>query len=496
MNRDADTERKTGGSAENAREEAFDSPDIDNMESDFGDIDLSGMEFGALDFGDLGSGKDGRSPGAGAGGAESEAAAELSGKPKETTDGKPQEENPQGPEAATDDSGKDRESKAEEAGKSGEPETAETGKSGEPKAAEAGKGEVPKVAEAGKNNAPKAEETGKNKDPETAEAKKDKEPKAKGTSKSKGPKETDDDSDMKIRVRKKKKRASSGSGDEPENRERESSGKEAGNKKRKKKKPEPLPDPDDYDDYDEDDDEELEEERESNKRWLIFLLVSSLIAAAVLGIYYGCTVRSVTVKGNKLYTSEQIADFVISDDTQLRHNTAFLTLLYHTPFAPRIPFVEKVDVMPTSYDAIEITVTDKELDAYIPYGGRNLYFNADGIVMENSPLTVKGVTYVTGITLNSAEIGMPLSSENSAGLFLVLDALQILRKYEIKAESIVLTQKGSITMFMDDIIVILGRSDFELKIAKIAQLRPYLEGRKGTIDLTNYSSSDQNIILK
>ena len=452
MNRDADTERKTGGSAENAREEAFDSPDIDNMESDFGDIDLSGMEFGALDFGDLGSGKDGRSPGAGAGGAESEAAAELSGKPKETTDGKPQEENPQGPEAATDDSGEDSESKAEEAGKSGEPKT--------------------------------------------AEAKKDKEPKAKGTSKSKGPKETDDDSDMKIRVRKKKKRASSGSGDEPENRERESSGKEAGNKKRKKKKPETLPDPDDYDDYDEDDDEELEEERESNKRWLIFLLVSSLIAAAVLGIYYGCTVRSVTVKGNKLYTSEQIADFVISDDTQLRHNTAFLTLLYHTPFAPRIPFVEKVDVMPTSYDAIEITVTDKELDAYIPYGGRNLYFNADGIVVENSPLTVKGVTYVTGITLNSAEIGMPLSSENSAGLFLVLDALQILRKYEIKAESIVLTQKGSITMFMDDIIVILGRSDFELKIAKIAQLRPYLEGRKGTIDLTNYSSSDQNIILK
>ena len=145
---------------------------------------------------------------------------------------------------------------------------------------------------------------------------------------------------------------------------------------------------------------------------------------------------------------------------------------------------------------LDVYRTDKELDAYIPYGGRNLYFNADGIVVENSPLTVKGVTYVTGITLNSAEIGMPLSSENSAGLFLVLDALQILRKYEIKAERIVLTQKGSITMFMDDIIVILGRSDFELKIAKIAQLRPYLEGRKGTIDLTTYSSSDQNIILK
>lgn len=257
-------------------------------------------------------------------------------------------------------------------------------------------------------------------------------------------------------------------------------------------------DEDDYDeeDYDDLDEEELEEERRSQKIWLTFLLVSFLLVGVVGGVFYGCTVKNVYVKGNTLYTSEEIARQVISDESQLRHNTVFLTLLYHTPLAPKIPFVEKVDVRPDSYDTITITVKDKKLAGYIPYGGRNIYFSADGITLENSPITVKGVTYVTGITLNEAEVGFPLSSENPEGLALVLEALKILRKYEIKPESVVLTQNGSVTMFIGDVKVILGRSDYELKIAKIAQILPYLEGRKGTIDLTNYTSSDQNIILK
>lgn len=284
-------------------------------------------------------------------------------------------------------------------------------------------------------------------------------------------------------------------------------------RRKRKKRPAPaskgraaasaIEDEDDYgeadydeDDYDDPDEEEIEEERRSQKIWLAFLLVSLIVFGLIGGVFYGCTVKNVYVKGNTLYTSEEIAERVISDDSQLRHNTVFLTLLYHTPFAPKIPFEEKVEVTPNSYDTITITVKDKKLAGYIPYGGRNIYFSADGITLENSPLTVKGVTYVTGVTLNEAEIGMPLSAENPEGFALILNALKILRKYEIESESLVLTQSGSVTMFLGDVRVILGRSDYELKIAKIAQILPYLEGRKGTIDLTNYTSSDQNIILK
>ena len=227
--------------------------------------------------------------------------------------------------------------------------------------------------------------------------------------------------------------------------------------------------------YDDPEDEESEEEGGMGLN--LFTLFVLLIAAAITIVYYTCTVKTVKVTGNHLYTSEEIAAMVISDDTQLRHNTVFLTALYMTPKAPRIPFEESVSVSLES-------------------AGKYLYFSADGIVLENSPLLVKNATFVTGLNITGAERGMKMTSDDEGGLSMVLEVLQILRKYQIEAESVVLAESGGVVMYMDDIKVMLGRSGYELKISKIAQLLPYLEGRSGVIDLTNYTSADQNIILK
>ena len=257
---------------------------------------------------------------------------------------------------------------------------------------------------------------------------------------------------------------------------------------------EPKKDPDD--DEDDDDDEDPDESDEGGRGLNLFTLIILLIAIGVTAIYYTCTVRTVHVSGNSLYTSEEIARYVISDDTQLRHNSVFLTALYLTPLAPKIPFEEHVSVALESYDTIRITVKDMELTAFVPYGGKNLYFSENGVVQEISPLTVKGTTFVTGLTIMKAEKGKEIESENSTGLESVLDVLQILSKYEMKADCIVLGKTGNVTFYLGRVKIQLGRNDFDLKISKIAQIYPYLQGRKGTIDMTNYSSSDENIILK
>ena len=253
------------------------------------------------------------------------------------------------------------------------------------------------------------------------------------------------------------------------------------------------------DDYDEDDYDEDPDDDDTDERGMglnLFTLFVLLFAAAITAIYFTCTVRTVHVKGNNLYTSEEIAERVISDDSQLMHNSVYLTLLYMTPKAPRIPFEESVKVSLNAYDTITITVKDMDIAGFIPYAGKNLYFSADGIVLENSPLTVKDATFVTGLSVTGAEIGTKMTSDDEVGLGMVLEVLQILRKFEIKTDCVVLTASRSAVMYMDDIKVILGRSNFELKISKISQILPYLEGRSGTIDMTNYTSSDQNIILK
>ena len=249
---------------------------------------------------------------------------------------------------------------------------------------------------------------------------------------------------------------------------------------------------DDPDEYDEDDDSEEEGSLGLN----LFTILVMLIAAAITAVYFTCNVKTVRVTGSTLYTSREIAEQVISDDTQLRHNSVFLAALYMTPWAPKIPFVESVRVSLDSPDSITITVRDMDIAGYIPYAGKNLYFSADGIVLENSPLTIRNAAFVTGLSITKGEIGSRMEAENAAGLDLVLSALEILRKYELHTESIYLGKTGGVTMYLDQIKVQLGRTDFELKISKIAQIYPYLEGRSGTINMTNYSSSDENIILK
>ena len=226
------------------------------------------------------------------------------------------------------------------------------------------------------------------------------------------------------------------------------------------------------------------------------VFVSAAVPAVFFGLGFGCTVRKVYVRGNSLYTSEEIAEKVISDDSLLRHNTAFLTVLYMTPFAPQIPFEESVKVTPVSYDEIRITVKDMEVGGFIPYTGRNLYFSSDGIIQEITPLVLKNATFVTGISVTEAEKGQKMAADNETGLAMVLEVLQTLKKYDLKADCTALTKAGNIAIYFDEIKVQLGKTDFELKISKISQIYPYLEGRSGTIDLTNYTSADENIILK
>lgn len=261
---------------------------------------------------------------------------------------------------------------------------------------------------------------------------------------------------------------------------------------------EDFEDVDDFDDedFEEEDDEDEEEEAGSLKSWLLFLLVSMTVAVVFSGLYFGCTVKKVHVSGNGLYTSEEIAEKVISDDSQLRHNTAFLTALYMSPFAPSIPFEKSVKVTPVSYDEIKITVEDMDIAGFIPYTGRNLYFSADGTILEISPLIVKNATFVTGISVTSAEKGSKMTADSEEGLRMILEVLQLLRKYQMRVDSVVLTRSGNMILYFDKIKVQMGKSDFELKISKIAQILPYLEGRSGTINLTNYTSADENIILK
>ncbi len=242
-----------------------------------------------------------------------------------------------------------------------------------------------------------------------------------------------------------------------------------------------------------------DEDEEEEKLFTPLRIVAFLVAALILlgtAVYYGCEIHTVEVTGNTYYAAREIKDYVIDSNTMMKHNSIYLPIMRILPFQKKIPFVEKVKVETTGLHSVKITVTEKKIDAYLPTQDGNLYITSDGVVQEVSPLTVKGITYIGGMKAATGTVGKKITSEEEGKVVLLLDVLQCLKKYEVGVEGINVERKGDISIYFGGIRVELGRSDYELKISKVAQLVPHLEGRSGTIDLSNYSSSDENIVLK
>ncbi len=241
--------------------------------------------------------------------------------------------------------------------------------------------------------------------------------------------------------------------------------------------------------------ESSEDEREGITPFRIAISILAVLILVLTAAFYTCDIRTVEVLGNTLYTADEIKDLVINDDSMVKHNSLYLPIYNLLPIREQIPFVKGVKVETTGLHSVRITVSEKDFDAYIPYEDNYLYITYDGIVQEISPYTVIGTTYVGGLDVTEGITGKKIVAEDGR-LVLLLDALSCLRKYEVSVDGINIESKGDISIYFDEIRVELGRSDYELKISKVAQLIPYLEGRSGTIDMSSYSSSGENIILK
>ena len=64
-------------------------------------------------------------------------------------------------------------------------------------------------------------------------------------------------------------------------------------------------------------------------------------------------------------------------------------------------------------------------------------------------------------------------------------------------DSVDFDKDGNIILYSGDIKTLLGDgTDLEDRIANYVNVMPALEGMKGTLDLTNYSSSDDTTIFR
>ena len=218
---------------------------------------------------------------------------------------------------------------------------------------------------------------------------------------------------------------------------------------------------------------------------VLFLILAAL-AAGYMYIVNNYTVTTIYVEGNVHYTNEEIIDMVM--DGRFGDNSLFLSMKYKDKGVEDIPFIQAMDVTIESEDTIRITVYEKALAGYVSYLGQYVYFDKDGIVVETSTEETEGIPQVTGLQFDHVILHEALPVEKPEVFSEVLNITQQLDKYSMHADRIYFDSNYQITLVFGDAKVALGNDDYiDEKIMKLQYILPDLSGKKGTLDMREYS---------
>lgn len=237
--------------------------------------------------------------------------------------------------------------------------------------------------------------------------------------------------------------------------------------------------------------EKIEKLRFGRKKRLAILLTILLVLLVLLFAGYeyiirNYTVTTVYVEGNIHYTNEEIMDMVMGG--RYGHNSLFLSMKYRDKGVENIPFIETMDVTIQSRDTIRITVYEKALAGYVSYLGLYVYFDKDGIVVETSQDPTPGIPQVTGLQFDHVVLHEKLPVENEDIFNEILNLTQLLAKYSLTVDKIYFDSDYEVTLVFGEARVALGDStNLEEKIMKLQYILPSLEGKKGVLNMREYT---------
>ena len=219
---------------------------------------------------------------------------------------------------------------------------------------------------------------------------------------------------------------------------------------------------------------------------VICIVAIAALSGAAYYLLHHYHVERVYVSGNTQYSDEEIKAYVMNGP--LSDNSLYLSWRYRNRSAPEIPFVEKLDVEALDPQTVRIRVYEKALAGYIDYVGQYVYFSRDGIVVEVSKNRIAGIPEVRGLSFDQIVLYEELKTENSAIFEQILNTTQLLGKYNLSADKIYFDKNYNMTLFFGNVRVVIGQNAYiDEKIANLQFIIPHLEGRSGTIDMTDYT---------
>lgn len=229
---------------------------------------------------------------------------------------------------------------------------------------------------------------------------------------------------------------------------------------------------------------------------LVFLIIAAILFGVFLYLRKEFSLDKVTVSGCSYYTEEEIKEKIVSG--VFSGNTLWIYVVNNIR-EPSIPFVEKIDFDMVNHHEILITVYEKSMIACIPYMNEYLYFDKDGIIIENSQKKMDYVPVIEGIQFSSMNLHEKLSVEDDEIFDTILNLSQLLKQYKIKTKSLYFNYKSEVILYSGDIKVLLGKGTrYDEKIAELSNVIKKAKNRnlKGTLDMRDFEAGQSEIIFK
>lgn len=243
--------------------------------------------------------------------------------------------------------------------------------------------------------------------------------------------------------------------------------------------------------------EEMEEKAKKRKKkkgfgyyLYAFMVLFLTLANIVLTIFLLTYVQSMEVEGTKYSDKEDIIEWIKEDP--LTVNSLYTLLKFKSGSYELPAYLEEVTVTLKAPWKVKVDVSEKQIMGGILSDGMYVYIDSEGLVLEIMSEKMEGIPVIEGISAKGAKIFNVLEVENEKVFSYIAKVSAEVEKQGINPDRIV-WEDDSMNLYMGDILVLLGKSNFDEKLVQVSALLDDLEGRKGTLHLEHYNEMSTNI---
>jgi len=234
--------------------------------------------------------------------------------------------------------------------------------------------------------------------------------------------------------------------------------------------------------------------RKKSKRRNRGLLLTGIIvlAAACLVVLFLMLfqVRKIEVSGNTYMPEAEVAEWIQSD--RYATNSFYIWAKYKFTEPTEHPSLEAVEVKLKNPWTVSVRIYEKKMVGFVYYENDFVYFDREGKVLAKDLEFRDGVPLIEGLIVSGAELYETLPVEDETIFETILEATQMLAKYEMRADRIVCLD-SELYLYFGSICARVGNINLENRIIQIPPILEELGDKRGLLHLENYQNADSLI---